>query len=431
MSVIIPYRPQYRFCVYEHKIQRDRELSVNRMIVIKNADNLIVRFTGLEYFSFHFTGQAPKIKVSSKSELVYICKALNDILLHEKVNRIADITQEMIYNCFDRLSAEPKRNCDESYRSQQSLDLSVRTVTNFFANLSLYYQTAVRHDQILREIYSKRNRETRRVERMYIPAYVPSRHHSHDVELLRDLPFAAAERLIQLAEVHDPMIAFALAAQLTAGLRPSEVMNLRQNESPLSNVPCICISEIGTTVNAIEIDLTREFVLRSDGVSVGKIKKERVVDIFDRFIPEFYVAYRRHLLLLEHTPFEMDHRPMFIGRNGKAMTYSTYVRRVSRLVNTFLKPELKESPDPILSAYGHKLDSYNFTLHSLRHCFTVRLAMEGLDVAQIMHFRGDRSPESALTYVANKGELIQKLVTYHDSVLDDLSKEGSNVYFQS
>ena len=75
------------------------------------------------------------------------------------------------------------------------------------------------------------------------------------------------------------MIAFGIALQLYAGLRPSCVTNMRQPDSPVSPVRCFRISRIGTAISSMEIDLTHEYVLRSDGVSVGRIKKERNIDL--------------------------------------------------------------------------------------------------------------------------------------------------------
>ena len=51
MGEIINFGSSYRFAVYEHKIQKRKELSAVRMIVLKNQDNRIVAFTGHEAFS--------------------------------------------------------------------------------------------------------------------------------------------------------------------------------------------------------------------------------------------------------------------------------------------------------------------------------------------------------------------------------------------
>ena len=45
-----------------------------------------------------------------------------------------------------------------------------------------------------------------------------------------------------------------------------------------------------------------------------------------------------------------------------------------------------------------------------------------------MEYRGDNSPESAIAYQANKGELIKRLMETHESVVSGLGKEGVVLY---
>jgi site-specific recombinase XerD len=135
-------------------------------------------------------------------------------------------------------------------------------------------------------------------------------------------------------------------------------------------------------------------------------------------------AYRLHMQLLSHKECEAEYKPMFISAAGKAMTYNTYAKRVKRLVYDYLKPELSLSEDPALSAFAHLLDSYSWAPHTLRHCFSVQLVLECLDVAQIQFYRGDRSPESALTYFANKGELMEQIKNVHQKALETLGRHN-------
>lgn len=131
MDKIINLSSTYRYCVYEHKIQLRKELSTYRMIVIKNEEDRIVRFTGLEQFSYPYTGQLPKIAARQKAELAYICKALNYIFSHNRIYRIADITAVMVLNFFDSYCNTPKKRSEEIMLSQQSMDSCVRHVTSF------------------------------------------------------------------------------------------------------------------------------------------------------------------------------------------------------------------------------------------------------------------------------------------------------------
>ena len=421
---IIPFIPEssYRYCVYEHKIDKHQELATYRMIVIKNQDNQILCFTGLEQFSFPYTGQKPQIKVRQKAELVYICNALNYIFAHTRVSRIADITADLVITFFDAYCNTPKAKSAEIMLTQQSMDNCVRHVTSFFANLASAYQTKMQVDELMVYEDTKPNKHSTRILRRYVPRYVPKRPHSRDIKQLRDMPIAAAQCLLDLAWVHDPMVAFGIALQIYAGLRPSCVTNIRQNTSPVSATQCLRFSYTGSSVSGLEIDLTHEYILRKDGVSVGRIKKERTVHVYKPFIPHLLEAYQLHMTLLSSKNCEQEYMPMFISAGGKAMTYNTYSNRVKRLVYDHPKPELEMSEDPLLSSFSHLLESHHWAPHALRHVFTEQLVLEGLDVAQIQFYRGDASPESALTYIANKGDIMRQIAGIHDQAIDSLAQ---------
>lgn len=430
MDNIIRFGCSYRFAIYEHKVQRSNELSTIRMIVLKNKENRVVCYTGLEALSYPYTGQKPRISVRPKAELIYICEALNYLFGKGRVRRIADITAEMVFDFFVYYCTSPREGSDVIMRSQQSMDNCVRHVTSFFCNLADVYQTRIKVDDLMNYQFVKQNRNSRREVKKYIPRYDPKRPHSMEIKQLRDMPLAAATRLVELALIHDPMIAFGIVLELSAGLRPSCVCNMRQNDSPVSSAPCIKMSYIGSSVSAIDIDLRYEYVLRSDGVSVGRIKKERTVHVCKRYIPEIVQAYRHHMQLLSKYQCEREYKPMFLTRDGKAMTYATYSRRVKRLVYRYLKPELYDSEDPVLSAFAHLLDSRPWSPHSLRHCFTVRLVLDGYNVAQIQQYRGDSSPESALLYMNEKGDLERQVTTAHHNAIEGLSKLYGNIELQ-
>lgn len=422
MEKIINFAGQYRFAVYEHKVQKSKELSTIRMIILKNLDGRIAYHTGLEAFSHPYTGQKPKITVRRKAELIYICAALNYIFGMRKVQKISDITADLIFDFFDFYVNKPKRKTDDIYLSQQSLDTCVRTVSHFFANLAAVYTMKFQVEDLLNIEFVRTSRESKREKKRYVPRYIPKRPHSYDVLLLRDMPLAAVTRLVDLAYEHDPMIALGIVLQFAAGLRPSCVCNMRQNDSPVSNVPCIQISYIGSSISEVKIDLTHEYVLRSDGVHVGGIKKERTVDVCKKYMEELKNAYNSHMRFLATVPCEEAYKPMFIGRNGKAMTYTAYTDRVKHLVYGPLRQECKKSPDPLLSAFGHHLDSMSWGPHTLRHCFTVRLVLDGFQIADIQHYRGDSSPESAQHYLNSKGEILKQVAESHRNAIEGMAK---------
>lgn len=420
MSQIIPFHPECHFAVFEQKLQKGNELSTNRMIVLKNSKKQIILFTGLEQYSHRYTGQRPKIQVRTKAELTYICQALNHIFSHNPISKIADITADMVFQFLDHYVNTPKDHSGDIMRTQQSLDLCVRHVTYFFCNLAIDFDTKISVDDLVVYEEVKSNHRKSETVKRYLPLYVPKRPHSRDGALLRDMPISAAKRLIDLAMTHDPMIAFPMALQLYAGLRPGCAMNVRQADSPISSTPGIKLSYTGSAISGIEIDLTHEYVLRSDGISVGKIKRERVIEVYSGFLDELVPIFNFHKKLLAITPCESAYKPMVIGRNGKAMTYSTYSKRVKQLLHERLKPECELVKE--WQAFGQLLDSYSWGPHTLRHCFSVQLVLEGLDVAQVQKFRGDHSPESALAYLAGKRALTDTVHRAHENAINLLSR---------
>ena len=69
-------------------------------------------------------------------------------------------------------------------------------------------------------------------------------------------------------------------------------------------------------------------------------------------------------------------------------------------------PILLASNDPELVLYGQTLMEHNLSPHVFRHWYTVQLVLSGVNnPGVLMAYRGDTSPESALTYINSKGEL--------------------------
>lgn len=423
MGNIISFFParETHFAVYQHRMINDKGiLSDYRAIVIKDQSGLIQCFTALETYSREYTGQNPKIQVRQKQELEYICRALNDIYAHNRITHLSDITADMIFEFFDVY-------CAGADLTSRSMHNCVKHVSHFFGNLAAEFNMKFSPEDILHVEYYRRDKASRKEYRCYIPRYIPPDGKSNP-EIPRDIPLRIAQQLIDLAYAHDPMIAFALVAQVSAGLRPAEAMNMRQHDSPVSLRRSVQISYAGNSITAIQIDLKEEYVLRADGVSVGRIKKKRVVNVYKKFLSEFATAYNEHLKILENHPVDTNYKPMFLTRDGQAMTYGAYRYRLHRLINQYLIPMLERSANPEDVILAMHLKMRCVSPHIFRHVFSVRLVLDGLDVAQVMTYRGDDSPESAITYLANKGELVKRLIETHESVISSLAKGGVVLY---
>jgi integrase len=422
-------RLKYRYAVYEaNMLNENNEMSTSRFIVIKNEYNIIEFFTGLEKYSGKYTGRNRPIETRDKHELEYICKALNYILFSQhsryNIDKVSRISKEMIFDFFEQYRTTRMDN--GRFPGEQSVEKCISSITYFFCNIAFETSSlaAVKPDDLVIEEWYKRNVKSPKVVQNYTPIYKKKSIEKTKEPLLRDIPKNAVKMLIAEADVHDPDIAFAIVAESTTGMRPGEAMNMRREDSHLG--PGIKIEYIGTRINRIEVDLTKEYLLRSDGKKTGEIKKERMVTIYKPFMGDFLNAYKKHMYLLEGREYETRYGPLFINRDGKAMTYKTYQQRFQSLVKDHLRPRLLESEDPLLQIFGQRLLTKNLSPHALRHHFTVMLSLNE-DVSQIMFYRGDSSPVTALYYLQNKGELIKAAGLAHKDAIEGLIEIGRNI----
>ena len=266
-------------------------------------------------------------------------------------------------------------------------------------------------------------------EKRFVPTYRKKARPSAPGKLLRNMPVEVVDVLIGQARISYPMITFALALQAYGGLRESEAMNVRQAKSPLSSTPGIILRRTGTSLSYFGVDLTREYSLRGDHVSVGKIKRN-ANDFSPIYPPNLQFVgqlYGEHLRLLECTQCDPNYLPMFVNRDGNAMTAQSYVYQFKCLIGK-IKPLLISHPDPRIAEFGHLLDTHSFGPHALRHYFTVKMVLDGADVATVMSYRGDRSPESALAYLAGKNLFRKELDETNSIRMEGLQSIGSYVY---
>jgi integrase len=403
-------RNQYRYGLYAHRlITAGGEVYTRHFIVVKNHFGFIVRFTGFHNYVGVYDGKvfAPLMS-DAEAKLRYVCMMLNYVLIkrYDKfhIDHVFKINREAL-ECFFRDYAHEMLP-DGGHRGKQSIEKCVQAVTMFFRKLRRKFGTAVLISESSLYIETTaydRHGKPRQKKR---PAFQVKGFVSHKT-VFRELPTKAFKILLNLAFRYAPDIAFAICVQAFAGLRPGEVCNVRQEGSPLGNGLIITCFE--GEHRKIEIDLTREFPLRSDGVIVAKIKKERKQCVYPPFIKAFCHAYERHKSFLASKRFEADFCPMFINSKGLAMTYGDYTRRFTMLVDKHLRPALLKSDDHECRIYGQLLYENKLGPHALRHWFSVQLVLHGEDIAQIQSWRGDSNPESALLYLQNKGDLMREL----------------------
>lgn len=313
------WRKEYRFSVYDHKlIMKDGITYTRSFIVVKNNFNVIVRFTNLHQYVGVFENKVfVPITSNARVKMLYICMMLNYILIEHydrfKIDHVFRITKEALEYFFRDYAQE--KLPDGRFRGEQTVDKCVNSVICFFEKLrrafgnyvlltkaNLYTETSSINK--FGKPYSKR-----------IPAFqvrgVPSTE-----MVFRELPTKVFKILLNAAFRYTPDIAFAICLQAFAGLRAGEVLNVRQEGSPMGNG--LILTQIdGRTVRA-EIDITRELPMRSDGIVCGKIKRERRQSVYTPFLNAVMTAYDYHKKFLSVRKFEPDYCPMFINKLGIA-----------------------------------------------------------------------------------------------------------------
>ena len=421
-------RKAYRYGLYAHKlIANNGEVYERHFIVVKNRFGLIAHFTRLHNYVGVYDGKvfAP-LTSDAETKLRYVCMMLNYILIEHydkfNIDHVFKISKESLECFFRDYAQEPLANGE--YRSQQSIEKCVYAVTVFFRKLRRKFggRMLLRESDFVIEktVYGKRGEQ--RIKKA--PAF-QVKGFPKQKGVFRELPTKAFKILLNLAFRYASDIAFAICLQAFAGLRAGEAMNVRQEGSPLGNG--LIITHFENRPQKMEIDITKELPLRSDGVICGKIKKERRQCVYPLFMSPFYESYKRHKIFLAERRFETEYCPMFINSKGLAMTYDDYYRRFSALVENHFRPALIESDDPECRIYGQLLYENKLGPHVLRHWYSVQLVLNGEDISQIQYWRGDKTPESALLYLQNKGDLVRELETASSSLSEMLMRHGERL----
>ena len=422
------WRREYHYSLYSHKlIANNGEVYERHFIVIKNSFGLITHFTQLHNYVGVYDGKvfAP-LTSDAEAKLRYVCMMLNYIVIQHydkfNIDHVFKISKESL-DCFFRDYAQEPL-ADGEHRSPQSIEKCVHAVTMFFRKLQRKFGGHMLLQEsdfvIEKTVYDKRGRpHQKKVPAFQVKGFPKKK------AVFRELPTSAFKMLLNLAFRYTPDIAFAMCLQAFAGLRAGEVLNIRQEGSSFGNG--LILTYFEGEVRKIEIDLTKELPMRSDGIICGKIKKERKQYVYPPFLKAFYVAYERHKSLLAGRMFEADYCPMFINNKGLAMTYKDYNRRFSLLIENHFRPSLLESSDPECRIYGQLLYENRLGLHALRHWFSVQLVLNGEDIGQIQYWRGDKTPESAFLYLQNKGDLVRELEDAGDALSKMLMNCGEKV----
>ena len=244
-------------------------------------------------------------------------------------------------------------------------------------------------------------------------------------DLIRDIPDKAIPIILRNIKLYEPELYFAVILQLVAGLREGEVVNVRRFDSKYFG-GIKYTKDLGV-FTSFEIDLKKEYLLRSDGKYTGKIKKERIQSVYPPFLEVVQEAYTEHLKLITKDMIE-EEGPMFVNNyitssTGKKMAISvrSYTNRIKKVFYDYILPELICSNDIENRIFAKLVNENSWGLHSFRHWFSVQLVLNGEDLTGIAFWRGDTSLESAQKYLTNKGELMKRYRKANEEIANTIA----------
>jgi len=338
---------------------------------------------------------------------------LNHALYEFHIRKLNDLTVEMVQDFLQNYASGTLPN-DTRPRTKHTVNACVTAIINFLVNyLKVNKDASIKESELYKEeIYKNHHNEIKTRKVPIFNVIVEKADHI----ILRDIPTKAFMILLNhIAEEHIELLGLVLLSAF-AGLRPSEACNVRREDSPLG--PGILIHTIDGEVTKIQIDLRRKILLRSDGKITGGIKKPRLQSVPAMFIEPFMEMYELYMDYLDNQPCEVEYGAFNLNRDGKAIMYRSYYNAFKNIVREELVPIYMASGDPELMEFGRILMEYDLAPHVLRHWYSVQLTLAGYDVPELMNARGDKSPESALTYLQDKGELEKQYSTVHNEAFD-------------
>lgn len=390
----------------------------------------------IQLTNYHiYTGDKKKTKKmteQNQDEIRRVCNFLNYVLFEKfwqyKTNNIADIAFEAVVAYLKEYYTTKTRFDD--YPSAQSAVKERNAVCHFMANLSDFRKDREDH-YYARKLYSKKSksdnglRVRKNNEHSYWDYEIQAEYMGeHEYDLVRDIPQKAIPVILKWIQLKAPDLYFAAVLQTCAGVREGETVNVRRVDSKYYNG--ITYTKVNGNFTSFEIDLTRGYLLRSDGKDVGHIKRKRTQSVYLIFLPLVQKAYEMHLRLIKRNEIE-DECPMFVTKyinkaTGKriALTKQAYCSRITRIVEEYVMPELLLSNDIELKVFAMKMNEGSWGLHAFRHWYTVQLVLNGEDANSIAFLRGDTSTKTAFTYIQNKGELMKRYTKVSNLVSDEL-----------
>ena len=408
----------FHFAVYEHILIYDGDKKIKRqLIVLKDSADNIIGWTDFHKFAQSPSARIKSIYSDSGKRCYSIAKFLNYIFWDcYHITKLSDLTSQMVCDFLNdygmcRLPGDNKN----TIRNKTTVTICVAAIIDFLTLLlKKEHGFRMKVDDLYHyeKFFDKR---TKREKSRRVPNFTIYFSDGIRQNMLRDLPEGAFQILFnEIAENHRNILMLA-ALSAFSGLRPSEACNVRREDSPLG--PGMRFQYTNGKVSDVIIDLREEKILRSDLIDAGGIKKPREQRIYPKFLNQFMDCYTLYSNYIVGHPYEADYGALTNTRSGKAMTYKSYLNAFQKAVQGAI-PKMLACDDPKVQHYGFLLQEHSISPHIFRHWFSVHLTVDGATIADLMYWRGDKSPESSLTYLQNKSELVKQYYNVSNKIMD-------------
>ncbi len=419
-----------KFIVYNHKLVSEGSL-LNRKFIALKSDDGSLQFTDFHKYAFSPKQRTRVITSDGNNRFTFIVQLLNYAFFSCNIASLTELTVDVVSDfLMDYGMCELPNDTDFTSRSKQSVERCVAVIMDFLENLIRAHGKEMRFKQSdLYEEITTRDKKGRLIKKKVPIFTVLHKDNIATRHIFRDMPDAAFKIIYgHIYENHKELLML-VSLSAFAGLRPSESCNVRRTDSVLG--AGLLFNIIDGEVTKIKIDLRHEYALRSDLTPVGKIKKEGIREVPDIFLQAFTEAYNEYLRYIAGRQYETNYGPLSINKQGKAYTYASYRKQFRDIIKDEIIPLFLSSNNQELVIYGRTLLENQISPHIFRHWFTVKLVMSGInDPATLMFYRGDTSPQSALTYLQDKGELEREYKKVNNELFNYFkwaSEKGGNL----
>lgn len=292
----------------------------------------------------------------------------------------------------------------EDFLNELAIDKARNTVRQYESTLTEFYYFLAKKELLKNvtldafDIQTSVDKKGQVVTKINSPFYnieLPKKQSKSN--LLHHLPKELIIPFLDTAIRYTPKIALGVYFQFFGGLRVGEVVNLTRDAITTKG----SFGENGMILNIKKRNL-RPDLLSNEGK--GEVKRERyqIVIPIPRFSDELLKSH------LNTYGYNLETGALFTNRDGLGMTERSYREQFGRLKAIFLK-QLKHSGNSTLEGYGLTLASKKWSTHLGRGVFSNMIADIADNATQIALARGDKSLDSALSYLSDSSKIAGKV----------------------